>query len=275
MFRIFAAIALALGFMSTATSTHAQATLGVDLRLVQDTQLPNFQGGSVALCHVTDGATLLFVPVFTRINSYALSDNGCNGIEHRVLSSTDFTALQANGVIASDLPAVPRASLAHLIWGHAWVVIAGLGLLFAGAILMGQPRLRTPGTADPLAIHSLVAMSQVAVADGTIDAREVQEISYILTRLTGRGYSPDTVQNMLNRLNPSISDLAQVGQDLSDADRQIVLEAALNIAVADGDIHPSEYAVVSDLAHRMRIGATEFRNALGRISAHLQTVQPA
>nr|WP_245581515.1 TerB family tellurite resistance protein [Octadecabacter arcticus] len=56
-------------------------------------------------------------------------------------------------------------------------------------------------------------------------------------------------------------------------DRQIVLEAALNIAVADGEIHPHEYAVVSELAQRMRIGADQFRSALARISVHLQIVQ--
>jgi hypothetical protein len=31
--------------------------------------------------------------------------------------------------------------------------------------------------------------------------------------------------------------------------------------------------VVSELAQRMRIGADQFRDALARISAHLQTVQ--
>ena len=127
---------------------------------------------------------------------------------------------------------------------------------------------------DVLAIHSLVAMSQVAIADGRIDDSEVRHISQILTRLTGTSYAPQQVMEMLQRLNPSAADLAQVGQDLSDTDRQIVLEAALNIAVADGDIHPNEYAVVSDLAQRMRIGSDQFRGAMSRISAHLQTVQP-
>ena len=125
-----------------------------------------------------------------------------------------------------------------------------------------------------LAIHSLVAMSQVAIADGRIDDAEVHQIAQILTRLTGKGYGPQQVMEMLQRLNPSAADLAQVGQDLSEKDRQIVLEAALNIAVADGEIHPNEYAVVSDLAQRMRIGSDQFRSAMARISAHLQTVQP-
>jgi uncharacterized membrane protein YebE (DUF533 family) len=37
-----------------------------------------------------------------------------------------------------------------------------------------------------LAIHSLVAMSQVAIADGRIDEAEVHHIANILTRLTGK-----------------------------------------------------------------------------------------
>jgi tellurite resistance protein len=124
-----------------------------------------------------------------------------------------------------------------------------------------------------LAIHSLVAMSQVAIADGRLDDAEVHHIANILTRLTGKTYAPQQVIDMLSKLNPSPSDIEQVGQDLSDKDRQIVLEAALNIAVADGEIHPHEYAVVSELAQRMRIGADQFRSALARISVHLQIVQ--
>jgi hypothetical protein len=45
---------------------------------------------------------------------------------------------------------------------------------------------------------------------------------------------------MLNKLNPSSSDIEQVRQDLSDKDRQIVLEATLNFPVADGEIHLNE-----------------------------------
>ncbi|MEL6959792.1 MAG: TerB family tellurite resistance protein, partial [Pseudomonadota bacterium] len=149
------------------------------------------------------------------------------------------------------------------------------GLAFRGLAALRGGRSRKAPTPDALAIHSLVAMSQVAVADGRIDDAEVRQISAILTRLTGRGYSMEQVAELLARLNPSAADLAQVGQDLSAKDRQIILEAALNIAVADGEIHPSEYAVVSDLAQRMQIGADEFRHAMARISQHLGASQPA
>jgi hypothetical protein len=74
------------------------------------------------------------------------------------------------------------------------------------------------------------------------------------------------------RLNPSPSDIEQVGRDLSDKDRQIVLEAALNNAVADGEIHPNEYAVVSELA-ALRIGADQFPRCVGARFRPSATVQ--
>ena len=157
---------------------------------------------------------------------------------------------------------------AFFVGGVSILLIAALAL----RVLVGGRGGRAP---DVLAVHSLVAMSQVAIADGRIGDQEVSNIAQILTRLTGTPYAPEQVMEMLERLNPSADDLAQVGQDLSDKDRQIVLEAALNIAVADGDIQPNEYAVVSDLAQRMSIGADQFRSAMDRISAHIKTIQPA
>lgn len=277
MHKIITTAALLIG-LTAASSAHAGAgRWGEDLRFVAQTSVPQSGGtGTVALCQHVDFMSVLFVPVYTRQLGYALSNSDCTGTTYRELSPENFAAMQAAGMIAPDVPANPGTDIVSRLWGHAWLVAVGLGLLFRGfgAVLgrgRGPRRSKSP---DALAIHSLVAMSQVAIADGRIDDAEVEQISHILTRLTGKGYSPAQVMDMLTKLNPSPSDLEQVGQDLSENDRQIVLEAALNIAVADGEIHPNEYAVVSDLARTMRIGADQFRHAMARISAHLQTVQP-
>lgn len=185
MFRFLAILALAFGLFSTATTANARVSWGEELRLVDNAELPNFQGGSVAVCHLTAYADFLFVPVYTRIKSYALSNSGCTGTQYHDLSTADFQAMQASGLINPNLPPKPRAGLLDIIWGHAWIIVLMVGVVFKGVIFAGERRVRKPGSADPLAIHSLVAMSQVAVADGHIDAREVQQISYILTRLNG------------------------------------------------------------------------------------------
>ncbi len=265
--------------LTAATSAEAGAgRWGEDLRFVAETTAPTGASGrTVSLCHLVDFADVLFVPIYTTLQSYALSNDGCTGEIYSELSTEHFAAMQAAGMIPADLPAVPSADLKGLLWGHAWLILGAIGVLFRVAgMLTGRSR-RGPkaGKPDTLAIHSLVAMSQVAIADGRIDETETRQIAHILTRLTGKSYAPEQVSDLLNRLNPSPADIDQIGQDLSEKDRQIVLEAALNIAVADGEIHPNEYAVVSDLAQRMRIGADQFRSALARISAHLQTVHPA
>lgn len=273
MRKILPILALSLGLTTTATTADARATWGDDLRFVAETTIPNSQGTMMSLCHLVDYMDVLFVPVYTSVQGYVLSNDGCTGEMYRTLSPALYADMQARGVISPDLPATPSAGIVAWLWGHAWLVAAGLGVFFRGiGAVTGRGKTRKKGAPDMLAIHSLVAMSQVAIADGRIDDAEVRQIANILTRLTGQSYAPSQVMDMLSKLNPSANDLAQVGQDLSEKDRQIVLEAALNIAVADGEIHPSEYAVVSDLAQRMRIGADQFRSALARISAHLQTV---
>lgn len=274
MRKFFSTTALILG-MSVATAADAgPGRWGEDLRFVAETSVPG-TAGTASLCHLVDFAEVFFVPVYTTLKGYALSNSGCTGEMYREVSAEQFAAMQAANLVPADLPVVPKADLKALLWGHAWLVAGGLGLLFRSlGMLSGKGRNRKATTPDALAIHSLVAMSQVAVADGRIDDAETRQIAHILTRLTGKSYGPDQVSDLLTRLNPSPSDLAQVGEDLSEKDRQIVLEAALNIAVADGEIHPSEYAIVTDLAHRMRIGSEQFRLTMARISAHLQTAQP-
>lgn len=278
MRKILTMIALSLGLTAAATTADAYVSYGEDLRFVADTTVPNSNGvGTVALCHLVDHAKLFFVPVYTIVDSYVLSTDQCASGNYRELSPENFAAMQSANMIPADVPAVPKADLKSLIMGNAILILFGLGIVLKLLSVVfrrgkGPRKAKAP---DALAIHSLVAMSQVAVADGKIDATEIQQIAQILTRLTGRGYDQELVAELLDRLNPSSSDMEQVGQDLSDKERQIVLEAALNIAVADGEIHPHEYAVVSELAKHMAIGAEQFRGAMARISAHLQTVHAA
>ncbi|MCW1949829.1 MAG: TerB family tellurite resistance protein [Octadecabacter sp.] len=276
MRKLLPILALAFGLTTTASIADARISSGEDLRFVAESNVPGAADGPVSLCHLVGFSDALFIPVYTTVKAYALSPDGCVGDSYRALSADQFLAMQAAGMFPSDLPATPKASIPDLAWGHAWLVLGGVGILFGllGAIggrIRGPRKAKAP---DALAIHSLVAMSQVAIADGRIDDSEVQQISSILTRLTGTSYAPQQVMDLLSRLNPSSSDIDQIGEGLSEKDRQIVLEAALNIAVADGEIHPNEYAVVSDLAQRMRIGGDQFRQAIARIAAHLQSAQP-
>lgn len=277
MRNLFKISALTLGLVVATPANAGIGQWGTDLRFVAETKIPAASGQTIAVCHLVDYMKVLFVPVYTSVDGYALSNDGCTGDMYRDLSTEHLADLKAAGMVAASIPNTPQVGLAQMAWGHAWLIVAALALIVRGLgfLMSGGRRASKKSAPDTLAVHSLVAMSQVAVADGKLDQTEIKQISSILTRLTGRAYSMEQVSDLLNRLNPSHDDLANVGQDLSEKERQIVLEAALNIAVADGEIHPSEYAVVSDLAQRLKIGADQFRITLARIAAHLNAPNPA
>lgn len=196
---------LAFGLFLTANAAQARGSIGQwgnDLHHVADTQIPSLTdpNRSIAVCHLVNYMHVLFVPVYTQIEGYALSNDGCEGEMYRDLSSENLADLQASGLVDPALPASPRLTLKALIWGHAWIIVAVVAALFKLAIWWrSRPTHRGASKAQPdtLAIHSLVAMSQVALADGSIDDREIRQISSILTRLTGRGYSVEQVADLL------------------------------------------------------------------------------
>lgn len=188
MFRLIATLMLAVGFTSAATTADARWSEGEDLKFVADTLVEN-NGQTVALCQLVEYMDILFIPVYMVPKSYALSEDGCVGDAYAPLTSAQFAGLQASGTVPADLPAEPALGLGMLAWGHAWLILGAIGILKTVLIAMFGKKRRKAGAPDMLAIHSLVAMSQVAVADGRIDDREVQQIANILTRLTGNGYA--------------------------------------------------------------------------------------
>ncbi|MEL6960879.1 MAG: hypothetical protein AAGL89_18230, partial [Pseudomonadota bacterium] len=121
-----AALTLLFG-LSAANPAHAGGTWGQDLRFVAETQIPGNES-NMALCHLVDYLNVLFVPVYTTIEGYALSNDGCTGDMYRELSSEDLVTLQGAGLIPSDVPATPQADLQAWLWGHAWLILGGVGL---------------------------------------------------------------------------------------------------------------------------------------------------
>lgn len=278
MKKFLSTITLALGLTLAMTGT-AQAGAGrwgEDLRFVSETQMPTPTGGTYSLCYLVDFMDVLFVPIYTSIESYALSADSCTGDSYRPLSAEQVESLQMAGLLSADLPVEPKLGIKDLIVGHAGILLALLAGFFkvlAWFIHDRKPRRRAK-TSDALTVNALAAMCHVAVSDGHIDESEVSQIAAILTRLTGRGFDRDRVRGLLNQILATTVDVNQIGADLTEQERRIVMEAALNIAVADGEIHPNEYQLVSQIATAMRIGGDEFRQALARISATMHNRQP-
>jgi tellurite resistance protein len=241
-----------------------------ELFRLSDTGIPTGSGGTFALCQVVESLTVASIPVRSKITSYALSKENCTGKAYRPLSPAAFDQAQAAGALPADLPATPRMAPPRLVAGHAGpIVLAGVSF-FAVLAWLIHGRLgrgRRHRVSDTLAINALAAMSHVAISDGDVDDREVAHIAGVLTGLTGHRYPPTRVRDMIYQVQSHIGDIDALGDGLSEDECRIVMESALRVAVADGRIHPSAYQQISKIAHRLRIGGADFRDALARIAA--------
>ena len=273
MHQVLARLALALVLtLSIAPPAKAESSGGMwrqELFRLSDTGIPTASGGTFALCHLVESLTVASIPVRSKITSYALSEEDCTGTAYRPLSPAAFDQAQAAGGLPADLPATPRMTPQRLVAGHAGpIVLAGvlffaiLAWLIHGRLERGRRRI-----SDSLAINALAAMSHVAISDGDVDDREVTHIAGVLTGLTGRRYPTTRVRDMIYQVQSHIGDIDALGDGLSEDECRIVMESALRVAVADGRIHPSAYQQISKIAHRLRIGGADFRDALARIAA--------
>ncbi|HKL69149.1 TerB family tellurite resistance protein [Salibaculum sp.] len=277
MRQVVARLALAL-LLTLSVAFPAQADRGVgmwgkDLILLSGTEIPTGSGGTYALCHLVETMTIAFIPVHTTIKSYALSDADCVGTAYRSLSAEDVAQGQAVGALPTDLPVTPQLTPQALVFGHAGPIVLTGALLFLVLTLLIHKRLkrgRRRRISDTLAINALAAMTHVAISDGDVDDREVSHIAGILGRLTGRDYDLGRVRDMIGQVQSHIGDIDALGEGLTEDECRIVLESALHVAVADGQIHPSEYRQVSHIAHRLHIGGADFRDALARIAATMK-----
>ena len=251
-------------------------TTGQDLLYVSPTNM----SGGVSVCHLVERASLFgILPIYTTLEGYALGEAGCNGASYTPLDELSLVAYQNGGAIPRDVPAEASLSILDLAWGHAFLLGAGLLLLLKG--VRGIFGRRKQGGALPMknseavAIHSIIAMSNVAAADGSVDPAELHEMSNILSRIKGHAFSADQVAAIVQQTNPTMEEFVQVGQGLSKKDRRVVMQAALTIAVADGRIDPREYDLVTTLAQQMGISGDDFRAALNRVSHFLNAPLPA
>jgi len=278
LFLLPLALAFTLSLSGPAQAARGAGSWGDDLVFVARTDVPTATGGTFALCHLVETMAVAFIPVYTTVKSYAMSEEDCTGTSYRPLTPEMFARGQSIGAFPADLPVDPRLSPRDMVVGHAGpllLAVAGLFALLAWVIHGRKPRRRKSRVSDTLAINALAAMAHVAISDGDVDEREVSHIAGVLARLTGRDYPRDRVRDMIYQVQNHIGDIDALGEGLSDAERRIVMESALHVAVADGQIHPTEYQLVSQIANRLRIGGTEFREALTRISATLRESTPA
>ncbi len=287
---------LALAFLSVSTSqAEARRGVGTVETLVY---VADFGSTGLSLCHRIENIAFKQVPLTTESLGYVIAGNKCETEYYTPISAQDVQQAQANGLLDPALPLTPKISKAQLFMNVAIFGSVGIAILIALCVNFGLFRRQTRkvekssllagglnsirGSKKPKklskasATKAMAAMCYVAKCDGSVEGDEVMTIARTMKSLTGETVPVAQVVNMLGQTpdQADVDDYLFVSDGVKPAERHSILEAALAVAVADGEIAPEEFSVVSNLANYLDIKADDFRAALGRATAHLAP-QPA
>ncbi len=108
------------------------------------------------------------------------------------------------------------------------------------------------------------AMIHVLLADGVIDDAEVKTAQDIYNKVTGNNLDATKLREEIDSIqknNEKLSDLSKLQGCLNDEGKELVIQASYFVAMADGDLHREELALI------VKIG-----KKLGMTDAHINGV---
>lgn len=127
------------------------------------------------------------------------------------------------------------------------------------------------------AINTLAAMCLIAKASGETSPAEVEMIAAVILEKTGRHFSIQQVAQMIEQTEDQLApkDYASFGKGLSAEAREKLIEAALLVAVASGEIREAEHSRIVNLAQGLNISAASFRKTLHTVASEVAGLSPS
>ncbi|MGK0442964.1 MAG: DnaJ like chaperone protein, partial [Pseudohongiellaceae bacterium] len=116
-------------------------------------------------------------------------------------------------------------------------------------------------------------MGHLAKADGRISEEEVAQAEQLMTRL---GLTPEHREEAIELFKAGAQDEFNLQQTIAEFIEQggrsqnlpaMLLEFLFSIAMADGELHPAEKEVLSQVASYMGIGSRQFEQLLAMLTA--------
>jgi tellurite resistance protein len=149
-----------------------------------------------------------------------------------------------------------------------WLLIV---LLFAFVVFALSPRLRFGRMRRGVAQRILRVMAHVAQCDGPAAPQDIALILDTARRLTGQRLRGSDVLRLMRQLDPEMTeaDYLALGLGLRDQDKEVMLQAALTIAMSSGRIYPGAYHFVIALAQGLGIPGADFRRIMQKTIAEM------
>ncbi|MDF2691958.1 MAG: hypothetical protein K0S65_341 [Labilithrix sp.] len=119
--------------------------------------------------------------------------------------------------------------------------------------------------------HSAVkrVMVLMMMADGRIDAEEVETIRQVFGKLANRDVSQDEVDAEVNAAKAEGRGLRQylssVSGNLNDTGKELVVKAAFFVAAADGRVTEEETSLLAELASALEMSPAHFKGAIDQL----------
>ena len=137
---------------------------------------------------------------------------------------------------------------------------------------------RTADILDPEDQHGIerfrqalwLALLIVAVADDDLDHREVLAVYNIFTEITGHEFEQHLVLNAARDVardrQGTLAEIARASADLDQPCKEVILEAALLVLLADRYIAPREEKLLTELARALRVPLSKAIVQLDRLT---------
>lgn len=272
MKKLIAALLISSAFATPAQAARGAAIHGWSEKLlfVAETNIPG-----ESLCHLVKENHAMFLPYWTSSLGYAIASNGCDTDSYMALTPDMLKSFQETGLIPKDIspeinvPMADRFVNFSVLGVGAGLVLFGLGSKSgrrsAPKRVSGKQVSR--GNRSQLLPALIDVMCAMSMIDGNVDQKEVAVISDVYQKMTGRKITIEQIAKHFQSINGPV-DFNHIADVFNATEREILLEAAIRVATADGRIEDAEYEFIGDMTEAFDFGAEQIRN----IMAHMQQV---
>lgn len=120
-------------------------------------------------------------------------------------------------------------------------------------------------------IAILHTLSMMLLADGMVEASEVEAIGNIYRSVTGQEVTPEDIQASLSEIqgNPGspLVFLEELAPHLNEHGKELVVKAAICLAAADGSFADEEVATLNELAGALQMSPAHFKGIIDAMTA--------
>jgi tellurite resistance protein len=274
MIRIIAALLL-----TTAIATPAEARRGggsayaEKLVIVAPTEFTSETGAPLALCHLFKDQTAMLIPYHRSSQGYAIAENNCDTESYFPFTAEELAGAQLWGKIDASIPTVPQISTFRQIINFG--VIGLVGLLLVGGL--GAALLGSLGKSKKVAGHKVDpkrraqlleavvdVMCHVALVDGDVDQTEINEIGRIYRKLTNTPIKQAQISAQFSTIQGPVN-IAGLSAASEGKEREVLLQAAMMVAVTDGKIDQAEYNFICNMAQGFGLDGGAMRGILAKM----------